>query len=211
MLSRLRSVFGRGSEQHGKTRVKKEQGPGSHWKRWRNKWSWQRERTAEEASSQLPTFTEQEQQMKKVEKLTNQLHHMTCARNELRGILANYTNKDLNNRLNFELEMLNMEHNQVMSDLQKLPMEMSDALDKCKVLIEETESFSYYHGQVLREWIQLKKNVHMSRLRNRWLRKEQIELHESCEEMKSLFKEIHEKICDLRAEQHQGCIAVLWV
>ncbi|CAH7488168.1 Gm4181 [Phodopus roborovskii] len=53
--------------------------------------------TAEEASSQLPTFTEQEQQMKKVEKLTNQLHHMTCARNELRGILANYTNKDLNN------------------------------------------------------------------------------------------------------------------
>ncbi|CAH7488164.1 AABR07016976.1 [Phodopus roborovskii] len=139
--------------------------------------------------------------MKKVEKLTIQLHHMTCARNELRGILANYTNKDLNNRLNFELEMLNMEHNQVMSDLQKLPMEMSDALDKCKVLIEETESFSYYHGQVLREWIQLKKNVHMSRLRNRWLRKEQIELHESCEEMKSLFKEIHEKICDLRAEQ----------
>lgn len=43
-------------------------------------------------------------------------------------------------RLNFELEMLTMEHNQLMSDLQKLPMEISDALDKCKRLMEETES-----------------------------------------------------------------------
>ncbi|XP_040593977.1 disks large homolog 5-like isoform X2 [Mesocricetus auratus] len=159
--------------------------------------------TTGEASSQLSTFTEQEQQMKELENLTTQLHHMTCARNELRGILANYGTKDLNNRINFELEMLNMEHNQVMSDLQKLPIEISDALDKCMGLIEETESFSYCHGQVLREWIQLKKNVHVTRLKNRLLWKEQIELQESCEEVKRLFKEIHKKICDPCAEQHQ--------
>ncbi|XP_059108585.1 uncharacterized protein LOC131901450 isoform X2 [Peromyscus eremicus] len=79
--------------------------------------------------------------MKKIEKLTSRLHNMTCERNELRGILANYTNKDLNNRLNFELEMLKMEHKQVMSDLQKFPIEIIDALDKCTGLIEETESF----------------------------------------------------------------------
>ncbi|EGW12576.1 Disks large-like 5 [Cricetulus griseus] len=97
-------------------------------------------------------------------------------------------------RLNFELEMLNMEHKQVMSDLQKLPMEISDALDKCKALSEKTKSFSYYHGQVLREWIQQKKNVHLSKLKNRLLRKEQIELQESCEEVKRLFKEIHERL-----------------
>ncbi|XP_040596752.1 uncharacterized protein LOC121137936 isoform X2 [Mesocricetus auratus] len=141
--------------------------------------------------------------MKNLEKLTTQLHHMTCARNELRGILANYGTKDLNNRMNYELEMLTMEHNQVMSDIQKLPMEISDALDKCNRLTEETESFSYCHGQVLREWIQLKKNVHASRLKNRLLRKELIELQESCEEVKRLFKEIHGKICDPCAEQHQ--------
>ena len=35
--------------------------------------------------------------MKEVEKLTIKLHHMTCETNELRGILASYTNKDLNN------------------------------------------------------------------------------------------------------------------
>lgn len=44
-------------------------------------------------------------------------------------------------RMNYELEMLTMEHNQVMSDIQKLPMEISDALDKCNRLTEETESF----------------------------------------------------------------------
>ncbi|ERE87698.1 putative disks large-like protein, partial [Cricetulus griseus] len=61
----------------------------------------------------------------------------------------------------------------------------------------------YYHGQVLREWIQLKKNVQVSRLKNRLLWKEQIELQECCEDVKRLFKEIHEKICDPCAEQIQ--------
>ncbi|XP_027290300.2 disks large homolog 5, partial [Cricetulus griseus] len=194
----------RAREQHGDTRAReKEEGPRSYWKTWRNNWSWGRSRTTGETPPQLSTFNEQEQQMKNLEKLTLQLHHMTCARNELRGILANYGTKDLNNRLNFELEMLNMEHKQVMSDLQKLPMEISDALDKCKALSEKTKSFSYYHGQVLREWIQQKKNVHVSRLKNRLLRKEQIELQESCEEVKRLFKEIHERIFDPCAERHQ--------
>ncbi|XP_076401662.1 uncharacterized protein LOC143267459 [Peromyscus maniculatus bairdii] len=91
--------------------------------------------------SQLSTITEQEQQLKNIEKLTICLHDMECERNELRGILANYTNKDLNNRLNFEIAMLEIEHKQVMSSLHKLPMEISDALDKCKGLIEETEYF----------------------------------------------------------------------
>ena len=44
-------------------------------------------------------------------------------------------------RLNFEPEMLKMEHNQVMSDIQKLPMEISDALVKCKGLMEENELY----------------------------------------------------------------------
>ncbi|XP_059108492.1 disks large homolog 5-like isoform X1 [Peromyscus eremicus] len=142
MLSRLRGLFGRGNGQHGETRVRqKEAGPRSPWKTWGNKLSWGRLRTTEEAPFQISTSTVQEEQMKKIEKLTSRLHNMTRKRNELRGILANYTNKDLINRLNFELEMLKLEHKQVMSDLQKLPIEITDALDKCMGLIEETESF----------------------------------------------------------------------
>lgn len=41
------------------------------------------------------------------------------------------------------LEMLQREHKQVMSDLQKLPIEISEALNKCKWLIEENESYMY--------------------------------------------------------------------
>ena len=43
-------------------------------------------------------------------------------------------------RLN-SLEMRKKEHKQVMLDLQKWPMEISDALDKCKCLREENESY----------------------------------------------------------------------
>ncbi|XP_059129093.1 uncharacterized protein LOC131919052 [Peromyscus eremicus] len=208
MWSSLRRLVERENTQHGETRArKKEAGPRSHWKTWRNLWCWGRHRTTREAPSQLSTFTEQEQEqvqeMKKLEKLTIRLHDMECERNELRGILANYTNKDLNNRLNFELEMLEMEHKQVMSALQKLPMEISDALHKCKGLIEETEYFSYLHGRFLRECNHLKKTVRVLRIQNTQLWKEQIELQKTCEEVKKLLKEAHEKICDPCAEQQQ--------
>ncbi|XP_059129766.1 uncharacterized protein LOC131919520 isoform X1 [Peromyscus eremicus] len=208
MWSRLRRLVERDNTQHGETRArKKEAGPRSNWKTWRNLWCWERHGTTREAPSQLSTFTEQEQEqvqeMKKLEKLTIRLHDMECERNELRGILANYTNKDLNNRLNFELEMLEMEHKQVMSALQKLPMEISDALDKCKGLIEETEYFSYLHGRFLRECNPLKKSVRVLRIQNIQLWKEQIELQKTCEEVKKLLKEAHEKICDPYAEQQQ--------
>ena len=43
-------------------------------------------------------------------------------------------------RLNFEFEMLKMEHKQVVSDQLKLPREISKAVDKCNQLMEETES-----------------------------------------------------------------------
>lgn len=46
----------------------------------------------------------------------------------------------LYHRLNFELEMLKMEHKQVVSDQLKLPREISKAVDKCNQLMEETES-----------------------------------------------------------------------
>nr|XP_042140512.1 uncharacterized protein LOC107401188 isoform X3 [Peromyscus maniculatus bairdii] len=100
--------------------------------------------------------------------------------------------------------MLKKEHKQVMSDLQKMPMEISDSVNKVKQLIEENVSYSYLHSQVLRDCIQLKKNVHLLRLKNRLLRKEQIKLQESCEELKRQLKEAHEMICDPSAEQQQG-------
>ncbi|EGW03291.1 Disks large-like 5 [Cricetulus griseus] len=94
-------------------------------------------------------------------------------------------------RLNFELEMLNMEHQKVMLDLQKLPKEINEALQKCKQLTEETVSCRILHRQLLNEWTQLKEKVRVLREENRKLRREQISLQESSEEMKMLCGEAH--------------------
>ncbi|KAL1789511.1 Disks large-like 5 [Sigmodon hispidus] len=106
-------------------------------------------------------------------------------------------------RANFELEMLEVEHKQAMSDMQKLPMEISEALDKCKKLIEESEYFSCLYVKVLRDWPQLKKTVHVLRIKNGLLQREKTELQETCEEVKRLLKEAYEEICDPCAEEHQ--------
>ncbi|XP_059136277.1 disks large homolog 5-like [Peromyscus eremicus] len=199
MLSILRHLFGRQNGQHGETRVrKKEAGPRSHWKTWGNQWSSGRCMTTGEAPSQLSTFTEQEQEMNDVEKLIFQLQSMAYERIELYGILDTYTNMDLKNRMD-SLEMLKKEHKQVMSDLQKLPVEIIDALNRCKRLVEEKESYSLK----LRDLAQLKRNVCELRLENRKLWEEQVALQESCEEVRKLLKEAHEKICDPCAEQQQ--------
>uniref|UniRef100_A0A8C8W4Y3 Disks large homolog 5 N-terminal domain-containing protein n=1 Tax=Peromyscus maniculatus bairdii TaxID=230844 RepID=A0A8C8W4Y3_PERMB len=79
--------------------------------------------------------------MTKLEKLTLQRQSITYERVELHGILGTYIDKDLQNRLN-SFEMLKKEHKQVMLDLQKLPMEISDGVNKVKQLIEENVSYS---------------------------------------------------------------------
>nr|XP_042114420.1 uncharacterized protein LOC102913886 isoform X4 [Peromyscus maniculatus bairdii] len=178
MLSTLRNLFGRENGHHGETRIrKKEAGPRSHWKTWRDQWSWGRRRTTGEAPSQLSTFAEQEQEMNDVEKLTFQLQSMTYEQTELYGILDTYTNMDLKNRMD-SLDMLKKEHKRVMLDFQTFPVEVIDALNRCKQLVEKNASYSLK----LRDLAQLKRNVRELRLENRKLWEEQVALQESCEE-----------------------------
>ncbi|XP_076404010.1 disks large homolog 5-like isoform X3 [Peromyscus maniculatus bairdii] len=137
--------------------------------------------------------------MNDVEKLTFQLQSMTYEQTELYGILDTYTNMDLKNRMD-SLDMLKKEHKQVMLDFQKFPVEVIDALNRCKQLVEKNASYSLK----LRDLAQLKRNVRELRLENRKLWEEQVALQESCEEVRKLLKEAHEKIRDPCAEQQQG-------
>ncbi|XP_041533628.1 disks large homolog 5-like [Microtus oregoni] len=197
MLARLSRLLGRQKGEHNETRGRqKEAGPQPQCCTSRHKWFWGKCRSTGKTSTPN-SVTGQEQRMNKVATLTLQLQMMTQERNELRGILANYTNKDLNNRLNFELEMLNMEHKKVMLDLQKFPMEMREALYKCKELTEETVSYSILHNQLLSERTQLKKKVSMLREENQKLRREQISLLVACEKVKNLYEKTDEKFCEL--------------
>ncbi|CAH6780012.1 AABR07066379.1 [Phodopus roborovskii] len=203
MLASLSKMLERENREYReRKRDKKKADLQSHCKTWRNKWFWGRYRTTREASSQLSTFTEEAQQMEILEELSIKLQSMKYERIQLRAILASYTKKNLNNRLN-SFEMMKKDHERVMSDLQKLPLEISDSLNKCNQLIEENESYSYLHSLILRDLTQVKNHVHVLRLEKRKLWEEQIALRGTCEEVKKLFKEVQEKICEPCAEEHQ--------
>ncbi|CAH6791584.1 Gm5624 [Phodopus roborovskii] len=159
-------------------------------------------RASGKASSTPSILTEQEQQLNKMEELTLQLKMMTCERDELSEILTHYASND-RNRLNSELEMLEIEHQKEISDLKKFPKEISEALYKCKVLTEKTNTYSTLHNRLLSEWAQLKEQVCVLKEDNRKLQGEQMLLQESCEEAKRHCAEAHEKIYDLLTKQHQ--------
>ncbi|XP_052608860.1 disks large homolog 5-like [Peromyscus californicus insignis] len=63
---------------------------------------------------------------------------------------------------------------------------------------------SILHSQLLSEWTHPKEKVSILREENRKLRGEQISLQESCEELRRLCGEAHEKIYDLWAKEKQG-------
>nr|XP_048273165.1 protein Hook homolog 1-like [Myodes glareolus] len=199
MLTGLNRLLGRQDGERRETRERhREEGLQSPRHTSRNKWFWGKHRSTGKARTS--TFlTEEEQQMNKVDELTLQLQMMTNERNELHSFLANYTNNDVNNRLNSELEI--RIHQKETSVLEKFPKEkeISEASSKCKELTEKTNS---YH-RLLRERTQMKEKVDMLRQDNRKLQQEQIFLQESCEETKRLCEETYEKIYDLLTKQQQ--------
>ncbi|XP_059108436.1 putative leucine-rich repeat-containing protein DDB_G0290503 [Peromyscus eremicus] len=204
MLTRLNRIHGRQNDEHRETKGRqKEDGLQSPCHTSRNKWFWGKRRTTRKASSTPFFFTEQEQQLNQVDKLTLQLQMMTNERNELLELLALYNNNELNNRLNSELEILKTQHKKEMSDVKKFPKEICEASYKCKKLSEKTNSYCTLYSQLLSEWTQLKEKVSMLKKKNRKLQGEQILLQESCEEARRLCEEAHEKIYDLWTRQQQ--------
>ncbi|EDL26818.1 mCG114156, partial [Mus musculus] len=91
------------------------------------------------ASPQTPNVNENEKRIKRLEKLKRDLQNIKNERDELQGILAKY--KDLNDRINFDTFMLEMQHNQVMTDLKRMPQDISEALYKCQHLIKGNQLY----------------------------------------------------------------------
>eukprot|EP00072_Mus_musculus_P062262 XP_011243587.1 PREDICTED: disks large homolog 5-like [Mus musculus] len=159
--------------------------------------------SAGEASPQAPTINEQEKRHERLEKLKRELQNIKNARDELQGILANYTNKDLNDRINFETFMLEMQHDQVMTDLKRMPQDISEALSKCKQLTKENQFYCFRNCHLLIETNLIQHKVRMLRKENRQLLREQIALEECNIETKILCKEGSQKIKDHYTKQQQ--------
>eukprot|EP00072_Mus_musculus_P062252 XP_011243563.1 PREDICTED: disks large homolog 5-like [Mus musculus] len=159
--------------------------------------------SAGEASQQAPTINEQEKRHERLEKLKRELQNIKNARDELQGILANYTNKDLNDRINFETFMLEMQHDQVMTNLKRMPQDISEALSKCKQLTKENQFYCFRNCHLLIESNLIQHKVRMLRKENRQLLREQIALEEGNTETKILCKEGSQKIKDHYTKQQQ--------
>ncbi|XP_028643294.1 uncharacterized protein LOC114638883, partial [Grammomys surdaster] len=199
MLSMLRRIFRRDDRLQPETRPRQKtfHQPG------RRIWLWGRHRSVGEESSQAYTMSKQEQRMKRLEKLKRDLEMMNKERDELRGILAHYANRDLNNRTNFENMMLEMQHDQVMTDLKKIPQKISEALYKCKELTKENQLYCIRNCQLLTESLHIKNQVKILWNENRQLLREQIALEECTKKTKRLCVEASLKIYDKYTQQQQ--------
>ncbi|XP_028630179.1 uncharacterized protein LOC114626830 [Grammomys surdaster] len=199
MLSMLLSVFQRDNRIQAETRSTQKK----LCKAGRRRWPWGRRRSVGKESSKAYTISEQEQRMKRLEKLKRDLEMMNKERHELQGILAHYTNKDLNDRINFEDMMLEMEHDQVMTNLKKIPQEISEALYKCKELTQENQLYCIRNFHLLTESLHMKNQVKILWNENRQLLREQIALEECSKETKRLCVEASMKIYDKYTKQQQ--------
>uniref|UniRef100_UPI0014862EDA disks large homolog 5-like n=1 Tax=Arvicanthis niloticus TaxID=61156 RepID=UPI0014862EDA len=134
--------------------------------------------------------------MKRLEKLKRDLERMKNERDELRGILAHYINKDLNKRFNFETMMLEMQHDQVMSKLKNIPQQISEAFYKCQELTKNNQLYSIRNCHLLTESLHMKSEVKILWNENRQLLKEQITLEVCSKETRRLCVEASMKIYD---------------
>ncbi|XP_052046259.1 uncharacterized protein LOC127690775 [Apodemus sylvaticus] len=220
MLSMLRRLFRRGNRIQTETRPRqkrqKEAGLLSCWETRRKKWSWGRHNESWKAPSQLSTINEEEQRMKRLDKLKRDLQKMENERDELRGILAHYTNKDLNDRNNFEKFMLTMQYYQMMTGLKKMPQKVSEALSKSEELTKENPSYWIRNRQLLCDSNHQKHKVKMLWTDNRELLQEQIALEEDTKHTNILCIKACEVLNDSgtkreasgRMNEHQGQVAL---
>ncbi|XP_076784324.1 uncharacterized protein LOC117702796 [Arvicanthis niloticus] len=192
MLSMLLRLFRRDNTIQPETRPRQK----AFCKAGRRRWLWGRHRSVGKESSQTYTISEQEQRVKRLEKLKRDLERMKNERDELRGILAHYINKDLNKRFNFETTMLEMQHDQVMSELKNIPQQISEALYMCQELTKNNQLYSIRNCHLLTESLHMKSEVKMLWNENRQLLKEQITLDVCSKETRRLCVEASMKIYD---------------
>ncbi|XP_038949695.1 disks large homolog 5-like [Rattus norvegicus] len=183
MFSRILSLFRRDNHIPAETTPRqREASLLSRWRTRRMERSWRRSKSDQKASSQPSTTPVEEERMKRLENLKIALHKMQKLRDELRRILADYPGKNLNDRNNFESEMLMRQHEEVMTDMKKMSEQINYALVKCKNLTLENDWYCHSFYPLLTEFFEVKNNAQRAMNENRELLWDQIALEESIKE-----------------------------
>ncbi|XP_037057769.1 disks large homolog 5-like isoform X2 [Peromyscus leucopus] len=106
--------------------------------------------------SSHPTLLTKKGMRKEMQRLNMELQLVTRERNELRDQLFFIRKGPVHNRPNTWYEDLKMEHEEVMTDLQRLQNENTEASEKLDELANLTVFYRGLHSQVLMEHTQLK-------------------------------------------------------
>nr|XP_042140367.1 disks large homolog 5-like isoform X2 [Peromyscus maniculatus bairdii] len=158
LLVRLRSLLGRENEEYTENRERRKEVDLDSQRKTTKKGFWGRHKAAMESSSH-PTLLTKKGVRKEMQRLNMELQLVTRERNELRDQLFFI-------RPNTWYEDLKMEHEEVMTDLQRLQNENTEASEKVDELANLTVFYRGLHSQVLMEHTQLKEQVAMLRQEN---------------------------------------------
>nr|XP_042140528.1 disks large homolog 5-like isoform X1 [Peromyscus maniculatus bairdii] len=208
MLARLRRLLGRENGEGRESRERQTQaGLQRPCKRSRRKWSrrWYR---ASKDPPPTPTHLTKQQVTQKVESLTTQLQEMTAQRNDLRDRLILVTEGSLDKRpgtrrANTWYEDLKVEHEEVMTDLQRLQNENTKASEKVDELANLTVFYCGLHSQVLMEHTQLKEQVAMLMQEKKNRTEDCVLLKHHLEALKLICEDQEEETSDLQTQQQQ--------
>ncbi|XP_059130010.1 disks large homolog 5-like isoform X1 [Peromyscus eremicus] len=207
MLGRLRTLLGREKGEGRETRERQTQAGLQPFQceQSRKKWSRRWYRASKEPPP-TPTSLTKKQVKQKVESLTTQLREMTAQRNDLRDRLILVTEGSLDNkpyhRPNPFWEKLKMEHQQVMSHLQKFEKENLEVSQKLSELTKEKDFLCDLQSRLLMEQSQLKKKLDMLRQQKENLLEDCVVLKHHLGDLQVLSKD-QEEISDLQNQQQQ--------
>ncbi|XP_076400739.1 disks large homolog 5-like [Peromyscus maniculatus bairdii] len=203
LLARLRGLFGRENGEHPENRERRKEAGLESQRKTTKKGFWGRHKAAMEPSSH-PTLLTKKGMRKEMQRLNMELQMMTKERNQLRDQLFFIRKGPANNRPNTWYEDLRMEHEEVMTDLQRLQNENTEASEKVDELANLTVLYRGLHSQVLMEHTQLKEQVAMLRQENQNRTEDWVLLKIHLEALKLISEDQEEEPSYLQTQQQQA-------
>ncbi|XP_037057862.1 disks large homolog 5-like [Peromyscus leucopus] len=202
LLARLRGLLGRENGEHPENRERQKEADPESQKKTTKRGFWGRHKAAMEPSSHPIILTKKEVR-KEMQRLNMELQLVTRERNELRGQLFFIRKGPVHNRPNTWYEDLKMEHEEVMTDLQRLQNENTEASEKVDELANLTVFYRGLHSQVLMEHTQLKDQVAMLRQENKNRTEDWVLLKHHLEALKLICEDQEEQTSDPQTQQQQ--------
>ncbi|XP_076400720.1 disks large homolog 5-like isoform X2 [Peromyscus maniculatus bairdii] len=166
--------------------------------------------------SSHPTLLTKKGMRKEMQRLNMELPLVTRERNELRDQLFFIRKGPVDNRPNTWYEDLKMEHEEVMTDLQRLQNENTETSEKVDELANLTVFYRGLHSQVLMDHTQLKDQVAMLRQEKKNRIDDWVLLKHHLEALKLMCEDQEEETSDPQTQQQQeferleGSLQVLW-